>query len=379
MDQFVKMQQNRTHLHPNLLQPGPSSSSDVTDKTTAATEDTLSSSCSFIVVADTQLGMITEDKDWTEEIYYSTKAIEQINQLSPRPLFCCICGDLVNMTSSIYTGMTKPTWAQRRTTLKKKEEDNDDEQQQQQQQNDDDDDDKWTEIECNEIRDRQVIDFKKLWCTLHPDIALVCLCGNHDVGNRPTLSSIQQYTKDFGNDYLSFWIRNTTIYCIVINSSLLNDPSGIYEYYEQQLQWLDERLEYAQTNNATQVFIFTHHPIFIYNENETATEYCTGVNIYNDVRIPDAYFHIPLERRKILLNIIHKYKKIVKGIFSGHYHQNMISTTSEGIPMIITGSLSCVLQSNGVAVTNHPEPKTQGYRIVNFTNTSYTHQFISIE
>lgn len=48
--------------------------------------------------------------------------------------------------------------------------------------------------------DQQVRDFKRVWAGLDSDIALVCLCGNHDVGNRPTRASIKHWASQFGDD-----------------------------------------------------------------------------------------------------------------------------------------------------------------------------------
>ena len=52
----------------------------------------------------------------------------------------------------------------------------------------------------NLVFDQQVRDFKRVWAGLDSDIALVCLCGNHDVGNRPTKESIEHWTSAFGDD-----------------------------------------------------------------------------------------------------------------------------------------------------------------------------------
>ena len=42
-----------------------------------------------------------------------------------------------------------------------------------------------------EIRARQEEDFFKVYSKLDKDIPLVCVCGNHDVGNRPTKETIE--------------------------------------------------------------------------------------------------------------------------------------------------------------------------------------------
>jgi serine/threonine-protein phosphatase CPPED1 len=133
----------------------------------------------FVVCADTQLGMTSQNREWQTEIIHSRQAIRFLNLLEPRPLFCCICGDLVDMTSSIYGA------------------NDDDDQEEARKKNE----------ECDQIQARQNEDFQATWEELHPDIALVCLCGNHDVGNRPTKATIERFASTFGDDYLAFWVR----------------------------------------------------------------------------------------------------------------------------------------------------------------------------
>merc|ERR1719427_2361684 len=56
-----------------------------------------------------------------------------------------------------------------------------------------------------EKRETQLKAYKDIWRKLNPEIPLVCVCGNHDVGNRPTAKTISLYTKEFGDDYFAFW------------------------------------------------------------------------------------------------------------------------------------------------------------------------------
>jgi hypothetical protein len=105
---------------------------------------------------------------------------------------------------------------------------------------------------CDSIQDEQNEDFKQLWSRLHPDIALVCLCGNHDLGNRPTPRSISRFRAAYGDEYLAFWVNST--YNIVLNNVLFVDPSGAKRIYKTQLRWLEERLKYAQDHQAKQVY-----------------------------------------------------------------------------------------------------------------------------
>jgi len=60
---------------------------------------------------------------------------------------------------------------------------------------------------------------------VHPSIPLLCLCGNHDVGNRPTASSIETFKQDFGDDYFGFWVDKMK--GVVINSNVYFDPTEV--------------------------------------------------------------------------------------------------------------------------------------------------------
>ena len=135
----------------------------------------------IVVCADTQLGMTNDNKDWHIEVEYSSQAVKHINRLSPLPLFCCVCGDLVHMTSRIYARSPEQV------------------------------------VDCDAVQDAQNMDFKRVWSGLHKDIALVCVCGNHDVGNTPTAASIERFRGAFGDDYLAFWVRALRLTCAALN------------------------------------------------------------------------------------------------------------------------------------------------------------------
>jgi hypothetical protein len=73
----------------------------------------------------------------------------------------------------------------------------------------------------------------------------------------------------------------------------------------------------------------------------------------------------------------------VSACFAGHFHQNVISQSTFGMAMIVTGGLSMVLES-----TSNPnvrnEPSTQGFRIVTVEYNStdgkgvFHHRFVSV-
>jgi hypothetical protein len=314
----------------------------------------------FVVAADTQFGMTKGNQDWDAEIEFSRLAVEAINALQPRPLFCCICGDMVDMTASMYAGKAKPPSSDGAPSAT------------------------WTNEECDALQARQNAAVQAVWSNLHPAIALVCLCGNHDVGNRPTPASIQTYTRAFGDDYLAFWANGT--YNIVVNSALFSDPASTRDLYAAQLSWLEDRLQYASAaagdshhhhhnhHKARHIFVFSHHPWFLYSEDESAED-LTGLSPLPSYGgsaggtaaaalvqyIPDSYFHVPLQYRKQAMDLFERYG--VSAAFSGHFHQNVVSKSSFGMEMIVTGSLSVVLDSTGNP-NDRQEPKTQGIRIV---------------
>ncbi|GAX19101.1 hypothetical protein FisN_3Lh040 [Fistulifera solaris] len=317
----------------------------------------------FVVTADTQFGMIDQNKkdnvsDSYAEVEYSRKAIAVINEMNPRPLFCCICGDLVDMTAEIYTNTPKnkqQSKASKDGTSSTPR--------------------LWTKEECDAEQDEQFRVFQETWNELNQDIPLVCLCGNHDVGNRPNAASIDRFQKQFGDDYFAFWVRGS--YNIVINSSLISQPDNAMDLYEKQLQWIKERLVYANEVNAAIIFVFSHHPLFLYDQDEDETTLPGTLTIQwppayvhrqnPQVKIPESYFPVPRTRRKRLLELFAKYN--VAACFAGHFHQNLVRTTSFGMDMITTGPLSLVLPSD-----NNPfdEPFAVGFRLVHVKQENET-------
>jgi serine/threonine-protein phosphatase CPPED1 len=378
---FQKAQVNRSIVHPLLPQPPLEESipqhndtnlSDGTAGVRAGTShsvEPVAMSHTFVVAADTQLGMINENKNWEIEMEYSRRAVEQINALDPRPLYCCICGDLVDMCSGIYKGKPKRFPKQDdittigNTPVSEQV-------------------DVWSEEECDNIQDQQNNDMKQIWYHLHPDIALICLCGNHDVGNRPTPQSIQKFNDNFGDDYLAFWVNGT--YNIVLNSALFSDPTDTMLLYDKQLHWLEQQLLYAHRCSARNIFVFSHHPWFLYNEDED-TEDLNGLSYLvpgnTELYVSDSYFPIPKVHRQRVMKLFQQYN--VSACFAGHFHQNVISQSTFGMEMIVTGGLSMVLES-----TSNPnvrnEPSTQGFRIVTVQHNSngdkgiFHHRFVSV-
>lgn len=335
---FTDSQKNRGLVHGKLPQPKNEDCSNEGEMKRHSIQH------SFVVCADTQLGMLRGNLSWETELGYARQAVGLINSLDPLPSFCCVCGDLVDMEYTFFEGKG------------------------------------FTRSECDDIQDRQNDDFKKVWSKLHPDIALVCLCGNHDVGNRPTKNSIEKFQNAFGDDYLAFWANGT--YNIVVNSCLFSNPTGAMDLYDEQVRWLEKRLKYADSMQAAHIFVFGHHPWFLYAEDETKED-LNGVTPFpvewgpSDLVFPDHYFHIPIHYRAQVMELFRKYH--VSAAFSGHFHQNLVSKSSWGMDMIITGPLSMVFESTGKPSDSN-EPNGRGVRVVRCTipssgRGSFNHQF----
>jgi hypothetical protein len=174
------------------------------------------------------------------------------------------------------------------------------------------------------------------------DIPLLCVCGNHDVGNTPNKVTLERYRNDFGDDYFSFSVRG--VRGIVINSNLYYDPSEVcvvcvcvcfslslcayvsqksdeffypfhlllahslslshthktqaQEEYTHQHTWLETQLKAAKDDGATHTLLFTHHPLFLQTDDEGEDVSVLGSSSFithrgEEVSIPNTYFHIP--------------------------------------------------------------------------------------
>lgn len=138
---------------------------------THETESTWKDNFIFIQAADTQFGLIdnwagnpVKTRTWNEEMRLTRQAIKHANEMTPRPRFFIVCGDLVD------------------------------------------------DMPNGEHRAAQEDDFKRIFNDLDFDIPLVCVCGNHDVGNTPTKETLNRYRSRYGDDYFSFWVGGISFY-----------------------------------------------------------------------------------------------------------------------------------------------------------------------
>ena len=318
----------------------------------------------FMQMADSQLGMAQTfaasdmgnamPPGWANEEAMLKKAIAEINRL--RPAFAIVCGDLINA----YPGEDGS--------------------------------------ESSE-RNAQTFDFQMACEAVDPTIPLVCVCGNHDVGNRPTPASIRSFTRSFGDDYFSFLVDGTRhrhrqhlhtlcslshslsdtsvrlsvragCKCIVLNSQLFKDSSGCPGFQTEQWTWLKEELANEETRSAKHVLCFCHIPPFLFDADE-----------------PDAYFNFERQTRGELLSLLAQYN--VKACFCGHYHRNaggMYKDASNGNTVEVITTAACgtnianavgknVLELEGIGTCTEVDEDVSGLRIVRVGEEGVAHDW----
>ncbi len=247
---------------------------------------------SFFQMADTQFGFFNENKEFSRETRNFEKAIAEANRL--KPAFVIVCGDLVNKPGDMA----------------------------------------------------QINEYNRIARSLDPAIKIYNVSGNHDVENVPTPAAISLYREHFGPDRYTF--RSGNVFGIVLNSSLIKDPSKAPEEAAAQEAWVKTALEDGKTSGSRNIIIFMHHPFFLNSADE-----------------PNEYFNIDIERRKMYLALFEKYG--VRKIFAGHYHRNA-GGRAGNIEMVTTGPVGRPL---GV--------DSSGFRIVNVKGSLVTHKYYTLD
>ena len=271
----------------------------------------------FIQAADCQLGMewtIIESggfgagndswKDyydkatWEHEIRWCKTLVNMVNGMDIKPKFVIMCGDILD------------AWPE-----------------------------KWPEV-----RDKQYADFQKIFKDL--EIPLVCVCGNHDVGNSPTKQFVDKYRSDFGDDWFSFVCNG--VFCIVLNSQYYEDPQFVPEIAAEQDSWLDEQLTIAKSGKYKHSVVFQHIPFYV----ETPDE-------------PKIYFNFAPELRATMLRRLNEAG--ISKIFCGHYHRNAGGWFGD-MELVITSAVGSQLGDD-----------KNGFRVVAVKETEITHEYVELE
>ncbi|XP_028846059.1 serine/threonine-protein phosphatase CPPED1 [Denticeps clupeoides] len=261
----------------------------------------------FVQAADPQLGLMkawrdgdcnTPGYEWAEEVALTRKAVRAVNRLAPRPRFMVLCGDLVHALP---------------------------------------------DMECREEQER---DLKEALRATSPDVPLVFVSGNHDLGNTPTAETVAQYCRSWGDDYFSFWVGG--VLCLVLNSQLYYDHSACPELGRAQEAWLEERLQEAERLRPRHILVFQHIPLYLRRPDED-----------------DDYFNLQKGVRERLRERF--CRAGVKAVFSGHYHRNA-GGCHDGLDMVVSSAIGCQLGED-----------MHGVRIVVVTADRVVHRYHSLD
>jgi len=272
----------------------------------------------FIQAADTQLGMMHHwgtdgtgtlagsdgkpypDSNWEQEITLCKQSVAIMNSLEVKPAFFIVCGDLVDAFA-----------------------------------------DQWPEI-----RAKQEADLKAVYSELDPSIPMICVCGNHDIGNQPTVESIEKYKTSFGDDFFSFYHKGAAF--IVLNSQFYENASMAKQQYKEHEIWLERELQVAKDRGVKHIVVFQHIPWFVSSWDEEKM-----------------YFNVEKELRVKKLDQF--LGAGVSKVFCGHYHRNAGGKYKD-LEVVVTSAIGCQLG------TDH-----HGMRIVKVFKEYISHEFHSLK
>jgi 3',5'-cyclic AMP phosphodiesterase CpdA len=242
----------------------------------------------FIQLTDPQFGMFDGNKSYEKETALYEKAVAKINQLHPD--FVVITGDFVHDQHSVA----------------------------------------------------QINEFKRITANINKKIPVYYSPGNHDIGQNPDETSLENYRRNFGSDIFSF--RHKGSMFIGFNTGIIKAKSEKLE--KKQLDWLTNLLRHSQ--KAQHVILFTHYPFF----NKTFDE-------------PTAYSNIDKENRLKYLDLFSANN--VDAIFCGHHHNNGYATYGK-MELVTTSAL-------GKPLGNAPS----GFRIIKVYHDKIEHEFFGLE
>lgn len=259
------------------------------------------------------------------EVEHIERCVECVNRMEPAPAFVCVCGDLVNAYPS-----------------------------------------------QGAAQEREFAAFEGAVAAIREDIPLVCVCGNHDIGDRPNAATIDLFRRRLGDDYFAFWAGGCKF--LVLNSQLYKDASDCSDLAAAQDAWLDEQLARPEGEpRARHTVAFCHIPPFLYDYDEDS-----------------AYFNLEEGVRKDLI------ERLARGgvstVFCGHFHENAGGVAAVGgreLEVVVTGAVGAnilrrkdatraELTGLGPMETLTLSDEASGFRIVTVAEQGVSHEWCSI-
>jgi len=285
---------------------------------TRATEGKWKNDYSFVVIGDPQLGMWNEEADsWEEDADSLRRCVEEINKLRPKPKFVCVLGDLVHEFP--HKSLEKHA--------------------------------------------RQMDDFEDLIIQLDEEIEIFAICGNHDLGNKPTTDSIGRFEERFGRSYFSFWIGGVKY--VMFNSQMYENGVEVPKLFKTQDEWLREQMISANEENPAHTVLFCHIPPFAYSRDEKK-----------------GYFNFDRQTRDKVCQLAKTGG--VRVWFTGHFHRNAIGVDPEGLEIVVSSASGTVLSTENPTTSSLNlkglinvgiGENSSGFRVVKVEKEKITHQY----
>ncbi|MCH7688965.1 MAG: hypothetical protein IH899_20195, partial [Planctomycetes bacterium] len=125
----------------------------------------------------------------------------------------------------------------------------------------------------------------------------------------------------FGDDNYSF--DHGGVHFVALDSSVAFDPTHVPGEWARQTEFLESDLARADDEGTGRIVVFMHHPLFGEHPGEG-----------------DSSKAIPIERRRILLDLFHA--SGVSTVFAGHWHTNYYSSDGD-LEMVITSAVGLSL------------------------------------
>lgn len=168
----------------------------------------------FVQICDTQLGM----GGYEHDVDTFRLAVKHINELSPRPAFVLVCGDLVNTPGS----------------------------------------------------EKELAEFLAIKAGLKMDC--FCVPGNHDVGNKVKPELLKRYRETLGRDYYTKELPQCVL--VALNTQLWKSPIEVES--AKQDAWLTRSMPEGAAVRKP-VIAFGHSPLFVREPQEKEEYYSLPV------------------------------------------------------------------------------------------------------
>ena len=195
----------------------------------------------------------------------------------------------------------------------------------------------------------QIDEFLAITSSIDEGIMVRWVPGNHDIADdytAPTAESIRAYRDVFGQDHYSFRMDDTLF--VALNTPVIDHPEHVPDEWELQLAFLTDELAHAARSDLDHIIVVGHHPLFVARPDE-----------------PDTYWNLPLERRRVILDLLHG--AVVRLGFAGHWHRNAIATDGP-FTQITSGPV-------GYPLGDDPS----GYRLVDVDAESVRHEYLPLD